>query len=223
MWSCVEKWSCIFLFFWRVFLESGSCAGQLPVVLQLSSALQEESHQERNTAGQGETGRGGITETKEKKTQEGGEKESMLLSNIEHNLHNGNDFVPQPSPQGQVFLWSAQQRNNKIKFKSSYNSSVLYRAHFLPQHVGSFCNKTPTQQFLRLIAGRDTETEAGVYLRAAVERLSETAMHACRPVHACLCACAVRGGRTGPETTTIHPHPTWTVTSARRRPNAHTP
>lgn len=41
MWSCVEKWSCGFVFFVG---RSGSCAGQLPVVLQLSSALQEESH-----------------------------------------------------------------------------------------------------------------------------------------------------------------------------------
>lgn len=41
------------------------------------------------------------------------------------------------------------------------------------------------------------------------------------PVHACLCACDVRGGRTGPETTTIHPHRTWTAKSAHKRP--HTP
>lgn len=59
-----------------------------------------------------------------------------------------------------------------------------------------------------------------MYLRAVVERLSGTAMHACR-ASACVFVCVSRERGTGPETTTIHPHRTWTAKSVHKRP--HTP
>ena len=57
------------------------------------------------------------------------------------------------------------------------------------------------------------------YLRAVVERVRQRCMRV-GPVHACLCACDVERGQTGPETKTTHPHPPWTVMSEHRRTHA---
>lgn len=106
----------LFFFF---FSGSGSCAGQLPVGLQLSSILQEESQREKGEEkrriwqdkerwGKGKQG------MKERRQKERAHCYQMQ----KHNLYSDIDFVPQPGLQGQVFHWSTQHKITKYSLEA---------------------------------------------------------------------------------------------------------
>lgn len=165
---------------------------------------------EKNVAGQGEIGGGG----QDKRRRAGWKRKDKIRAHCYQ--------MWKQSLQWQWFwppTWTSRPgfplintRKNKLKFESSYSSSgsqetlsTSVRRFILQQNA----NKTVPH----LIAGSDTENGDWYCVQLWKDLMRQRCMRV-GPVHACVRVCYVRKGTTGPETTTIHPNPTWTVMSA---------